>query len=156
MATETTAARPARRHRGIMAVMWTGLALTAVAAVYPFLDSATTQLLADHIRAGYPTYSRTRIDAAVTTYLVLSSVVGTLGVLAWLSTIWVVRAGKRWARPAATVMFVLAVSVALTGLLTRDTSGATGLPPALGWAGTVPCLAGILTLVLLWRRPRPA
>ncbi|MFI0714719.1 hypothetical protein ACH4SK_29615 [Streptomyces inhibens] len=73
--------------------------------------------------------------------------------IAWLWTIWAVKAGKRWARPAATVMFVLGMSVGLTGLLTKDTSGATGLPPMLGWVGMAPCLAGGLTVALLWRRP---
>ncbi|MFF7649275.1 hypothetical protein ACFZCY_05370 [Streptomyces sp. NPDC007983] len=150
-----TAAGSARRRRTLLVVMWIGLALTAVAAVCPFVDHATTHLLADHIRAGYPTYSRTRIDTAVTTYLGLLSVVGALGVFAWLWTIRAVKAGKRWARLATTAMFVLGTSFGLTGLLTKDTSGATGLPPALGWAGMAPCLAGVLTVALLWRRPRP-
>ncbi|MEU5821994.1 hypothetical protein [Streptomyces sp. NPDC047803] len=46
------------------------------------------------------------------------SVIGALGVLAWLTTAWAVRAGKRWARPATTVMLVLGTGVGLTGLLT--------------------------------------
>lgn len=135
--------------------MWTGLVLTVIAAVYPFVDRATTHLLADHIRAGYPAYTQTRVDSAVTTYLILLSVVGALGVLAWLWMIWAVKVGKRWARPATTVMFILGASAGLTGLLTKDTSGETGLPPALGWAGMAPCLAGLLAVALLWRRSRP-
>ncbi|WP_345107766.1 hypothetical protein [Streptomyces drozdowiczii] len=75
-------------------------------------------------------------------------------VLAWLTTAWAVRAGKRWARPAATVMLVLGIGVGLTGLLTNDPSGETGLPPELGSAGMVPCLAGAAAVTLLWRRPR--
>ncbi|MEU9620602.1 hypothetical protein ACIODT_30150 [Streptomyces sp. NPDC088251] len=82
------------------------------------------------------------------------SVIGALSVLAWLATAWTVKAGKRWARPAATVMFLLGTSVGLTGLLTKDTSGATGLPPALGWAGMIPTLAGVVAVALLWRKPR--
>ena len=145
-----------RRERPAIGAMFTGLGLTVVATVVPYVDRATTHLLADHIRAGYPTYTDTRVDSAVTTYLVVSSVVGALGVLAWLWTIWAVKAGKRWARPAATVMFALGTSVGLTGLLTKDTSGETGLPPMLGWIGMAPCLAGLLAVALLWRRPRPA
>ncbi|WP_031080465.1 hypothetical protein [Streptomyces sp. NRRL WC-3549] len=135
--------------------MYAGLGLTVAATIAPYLDRATTHLLADHIRAGYPTYTDARVDSAVTTYLVLLTVVGALGVLAWLGTIWAVRTGKRWARPAATALFVLGTGVALTALLTKDTSGETGLPPALGWAGTAPCLAALLAVMLLWRRPRP-
>ncbi|MEU5101519.1 hypothetical protein AB0H07_04390 [Streptomyces sp. NPDC021354] len=147
---------PKTRHeRGAIAAMYAGLGLTVVATIAPYADRATTHLLADHIRAGYPAFSRPRVDSAVTTYLVLLSVIGALGVLAWLGTAWAVKAGKRWARPAATVMFVLGTSVGLTGLLTEDTSGETGLPPVLGWAGLAPCLAGLLAVALLWRRPRP-
>ncbi|MCN9240419.1 hypothetical protein NGF19_06360 [Streptomyces sp. RY43-2] len=135
--------------------MCTGLGLTVLAAIVPYTDRSTTHLMAHHIRDAYPTYTPTRIDSAVTTYLVLSSVIGALGVLTWLGTIWAVRAGKRWARPAATVAFVLGVSVGLAGLLTKDTSSETGLPPVLGWVGMAPCLAGLLVVVLLWRRPPP-
>ncbi|GAA4632060.1 hypothetical protein GCM10023196_063940 [Actinoallomurus vinaceus] len=142
-------------ERSAIAATYTGLGLTVFATIVPYLDRATTHLLADHIRAGYPTYTQTRVDSAVTTYLILLSVIGAFGVIAWLWTAWAVKAGKRWARPAATVMLVLGTSVALTGLLTKDTSGETGLPPALGWAGMAPCLAGLLAVALLWRRPRP-
>ncbi|WP_370656836.1 alpha/beta hydrolase fold domain-containing protein [Streptomyces sp. NBS 14/10] len=145
-----------RHDRLAIAAMYTGLGLTVIATIVPYLDRATTHLLADHIRAGYPTYSQTRVDSAVTTYLVVLSAIGAFGVVAWLATAWAVKAGNRWARPAAAVMFVLGTSVGLTGLLTKDTPGETGLPPALGWAGIAPCLAGLLAVALLWRRPRPA
>jgi hypothetical protein len=105
------------------------------------------------ISAGpYPTYSQARIASAVTTYLVYLSVVGALGTICWLSTIWAVKAGKGWARAAATALFVLGTSIALTDLLIRDTSGDTGLPPLLGWVGMLPCLAGLFAVTLLWRK----
>jgi hypothetical protein len=28
----------------------------------------------------------------------------------------------------------------------------TGLPPLLGWVGMLPCLAGLLAVILLWRK----
>jgi hypothetical protein len=143
-----------RHDRLAIGAMYTGLGLTVIATIIPYVDRATAHLLADHIRAGYPTYTQTRIDSAVTTYLVLLSVVGALGVIAWLWTTWAVKAGKRWARGAVTVMFVLGTGVGLTGLLVKDTSGDTGLPPALGWTGMAPCLAGLLAVTLLWRRSR--
>ncbi|MFD0024791.1 hypothetical protein [Streptomyces sp. NPDC058382] len=141
-------------ERRAIGAMLTGLGLTVAATVLPYADRATTHLLADHIRAGYPSYTQERVDSAVSTYLVLLSVTGALGVVAWLWALRAVKAGKRWARPAVTVMSVLAVGIGLTGLLTRDTSGETGLPPALGWAGLAPCLAALLAVVFLWRRPR--
>ncbi|MGW0810269.1 hypothetical protein [Nonomuraea sp. NPDC002799] len=138
--------------RGALGAMYAGLALAVLATIVPYADRATSHLLADHIQAGYPAYARTQVDSAVSTYLVLLSAIGALGVLAWLGTIWAVTAGKRWARPATTVMFALGTSSGLTVLLTKDTSGATGLPPTLGWAGMAPCLAGLLAIALLWRK----
>ncbi|NGN62358.1 hypothetical protein G5C51_00325 [Streptomyces sp. A7024] len=82
------------------------------------------------------------------------SAIGGLGSLAWLWSIRAVKSAGRWARPAATAMFVVGATVALTALLTKDTSGDTGLPMALGWAGTAPSLAGGLAVALLWK-PSP-
>ncbi|MEV8314625.1 hypothetical protein AB0Q95_10680 [Streptomyces sp. NPDC059900] len=142
-----------RHERWVVGAMYTGLGLTVIATVLPYVDRATSHLLADHIRAGYPAYGQARVDSAVTTYLVLLSVLGALGVIAWLWTTRAVKAGKRWARPAATVMFVLGTGVSVTALLAKDTSGDTGLPPELGWAGMAPCLAALVAVMLLWRRP---
>ena len=58
------------------------------------------------------------------------------------------RLGQR--KPAT--MFALGTGIALIDLLVKDTSGDTGLPPLLGWAGMLPCLAGLLVVTLLWRR----
>ncbi|MEU0740467.1 hypothetical protein [Streptomyces sp. NPDC006134] len=136
--------------------MYTGLGLTVLAAAVPYADRSATHLMADHIRSGYPGYDQARIDTAVDAYVVLLSVVGVLGVVCWLGAAWAVRAGKRWARPASAVMLVFGIGVGLAELLTKDTSGATGLPPALGWVGMAPCLAGLWAVVLLWRRPQSA
>ncbi|GHF28744.1 hypothetical protein GCM10017786_73600 [Amycolatopsis deserti] len=137
------------KTRSALAAMYTGLGLTVAATVLPYLDS---DALAGHVRAGYPAYTEAQIDSAVTAYLVLLSVLGALGAGAWLWTTWAVRAGKRWARPAATVLLVLGTGAGLAGLLTRDVSGETGLPPELGWAGMAPCLAGVVAVALLWQQ----
>jgi PGF-CTERM motif len=142
----------AHDERSAIGAMYAGLALTVVAMIVAYVDHATANVLAGHIRAGYPAYTQARIDLAVTTYLVYLSVVGALGIICWLATIWAVKAGKRWARGAATTMFALGTTIALTDLLIKDTSGDTGLPPLLGWAGMLPCLAGLLAVALLWRR----
>lgn len=140
------------REQSAPRAMYAGLGLTVVAMIVPYVDHATANMLAGHIRAGYPAYTQARIDSAVTTYLVYLSVVGALGIICWLWTIWAVKAGKRWARGAATAMFALGTGIALIDLLVKDTSGDTGLPPLLGWAGMLPCLAGLLAVTLLWRR----
>jgi hypothetical protein len=142
----------AQRQRPAISAMYAGLALTVAALTVAFVDHATGNVLASHIRAGYPTYTPARIGTAVTTWLVYLSVVGAVGILCWSWTIWAVKAGKRWARGAATAIFVLGTGIAVLDLLIKDTSGDTGLPPLLGWAGMLPCLAGLLAVTLLWRR----
>jgi hypothetical protein len=141
-------------ERSVVAAMFGGLGLTVVALIVPYLDHATANILASHIRDGYPTYTQARIDSDATIYLVYLSVVGALGIACWLWTIRAVTAGKRWARAASTAAFTVGTAVALVDLLIKDTSGSTGLPPMLGWAGMLPCLAGLLAVTLLWRRPR--
>lgn len=140
------------RRRAALAAMYAGLGLTVVAALVPYVDHATADVLAGHIHAGYPGYGPARVDAAATTYLIYLTVVGALGVVGWLAAIRGETAGKRWARPAATVLFVTGSGVALFDLLVRDTSGDTGLPPLLGWIGVLPCLAGMVAVALQWRR----
>jgi len=138
--------------RSAIATMYAGLALTIVAIATLYVDHATGNVLAGHIRAGYPSYSASRIDGAAAIYLGYLTALGAVGILCWLGTIRAARTGKRWARPVATAIFAIATAVALTNLLIRDTDGATGLPPLLGWIGVLPCLAGLLAVGLLWKR----
>jgi hypothetical protein len=55
-----------QHERSAIRTMYIGVALTVVALIVPYVDHVTTNKLADHIRAGYPTYSQARIDTAVT------------------------------------------------------------------------------------------
>ena len=84
--------------------------------------------------------------------MIILTVIGALGVVGWLWSIWIVTMRKGWAIWAATAMFVLGTSVAVASLLVKDTSGDTGLAPMLGWIGMLPCLAGLVAVALLWRR----
>ncbi|HEY6934535.1 MAG TPA: hypothetical protein VI452_14140 [Marmoricola sp.] len=140
------------RQRPTLRWMYAGLVLTLLATAAPYVDRASGNLLADHIRAGYPTYTSARVDTAVTLWLAILTVVGALGVVGWLGTIWATRAGKAWARWAATALFVLGTLLALTALLAKDTSGETGLAPLLGWIGLLPSVAGAWVVALCWRR----
>lgn len=139
-----------------LGALYAGLVLTVVATAVPYVDHATADLLSAHIRDGYPAYGPAKIETAATLYLVVLSTVGALGVAGWLATILAVRAGRRWARAAATAMFAAGTTIALTDLLIKDTSGDTGLAPLEGWAGMAPCVAGLLAVVLLWRAPGTA
>jgi cytochrome bd-type quinol oxidase subunit 2 len=140
------------QHRATLRAMYAGLVLTVVATIAPYVDRATSNMLARHIRDGYPAYTQAPVDSAATAWLVILSVIGTLGVASWIWTIWAVKTGRRWATWAATTMFALGTCIALTALLVKDTSGDTGLPPLLGWIGMMPCLAGFAAVTTLWRR----
>jgi hypothetical protein len=141
------------RKRAVLAALYTGLTATVVATIAPYLDQATSHTLAHHIRSGYPSYTQARIDTAVTTYEVILTIIGVLGVAGWAVVIHAVTTGRQSAGPLATVAFLLGLGIALTDLLIKDTSGLTGLSPLLGWAGIVPCLPGLVAVTLLWRKP---
>ena len=138
-------------NRSPVAAMYAGLVLTVATAIVPYVDRATSHVLADHVRDGYPTYSSPQIDSAVTAYLVILTGVAVLGVIGWCAAIWAVAAGKWRARWAATALFTAGVTAALCGLLVKDTSGEVGLAPLLGWVALLPCLPGLVSVVLLWR-----
>ncbi len=139
-------------RRPALVALYAGLLLTIAATLAPYVDRATGQVLAEHVRAGYPTYSQDRVDSAVTAWLAILTVVGVLGAVSWLLTIRAVRRERVWARWAATAAFVAGTSLALTALLTKDTSGEVGLAPLLGLIGLAPCVAGLVAVAALWRR----
>lgn len=144
--TTSTSRRPA------LVASFAGLALTLVVAALPFAGGGA--LLAGHIAESYPSYGPGEVGAAVSAWQMLLGTVGALGGIGWLWTAWTIRTDRRWARWSAMVLLVIALAVALSGLLMLDTSGEVGLAPVLGWAGLVPCLAGVATVALLWRRSR--
>lgn len=146
----TPSTRNHARTAGAVVALYTGLGLTVVATVAAYVDRAVGHVLADHIRHGYPTYSQVRVDAAVSTWVAILTVVGVLGIAGWAGTIWAVKTHKPWARPAATLIFLTGSGLAVTALLTKDTSGEVGLAPLLGWMGTLPSLAGLVAVALLW------
>ncbi|MFB4270504.1 hypothetical protein [Nonomuraea sp. GTA35] len=136
------------RNRTVLAAMYLGAALTAIAALFPLVDQA---VLADHLRASYPGYEPGAIDAAVSAYLVILATVGALGLIGWLSTIWAARAGKRWTPWLAIGLLAIALCIAIAGLTVRDVSGDVGLAPLLGWLLVLPCVPGVAAVVL-WKR----
>jgi hypothetical protein len=80
------------QKRPAVRAMYVGLLLALVASVAPYIDRATGQALAHHIRSGYPGYSHLRVDTAVTTWVVILTVVGVLGIVSW---VWVGSAYSR-------------------------------------------------------------
>lgn len=132
--------------------MYAGLALTIITILILYLDRATTNILARHIQAGYPSYSQSRIDEAVKLWMIYWTILGILGVVSWLFAIWCVKKDKKWARWVATGLFALGTSIALFNLLVKDNNGETGLPPVLGLIGLLPSLAGLWSVIQLWKK----
>lgn len=133
-------------------MLYTGLALTILASLAPIVDLGAGGWLAAHIRHGYPGYTNAEVHAAATTWIAVLASLGVLGAAGWITTIAVVRRGRRWAAPVATGLFVVGALAALAAALTPDTSGEVGLAPSLGAIGLLPVLAGAVAVALLWRR----
>ncbi len=132
-----------------LVVLWSGLILTGIATVFPFLNRG---VMADHIRSGYPSYTNGEINHAVNLYLIILASAGAVGIVSWLATIWAVRSGKDWIRWVAPVLLLGAIAYALTGLTVRDTSGDVGLAPMIAWLQMLPSVVGGAAIVLLWKR----
>ena len=136
-----------------LGTLYAGTALTVCATIAPYVDREAGQVLADHIRDGYPRYTQRQVHDAVTTWLAALTAVGVLGLAGWTWTIWAVTRPLRWAPSAATAMFVLGITVSSTALLVKDTSGEPGLAPLFGWLGLLPCAPGLLAVLMLRRPP---
>jgi hypothetical protein len=140
-----------RSPRLAIVTMYTGVVFSVVAMVVPVIEQVTKQGLSRHLQEVYPSYSLSAlVVASVVVYLVTIEVVG---IVAWLWMTWAVRRRKRWAPAAATVILVLACGVALVNLTVQE-YGRTVLPTDLGLIGLLPCFAGLVAVVLLWRRNR--
>ena len=141
---------PQSARRAVLA-MYTGLALTVVAMLALVFDLASSGVLAEHLDEVYEGYASPPDKAAVAAYLFT---LGALGVVGWLWTVWALRRRKRWARLVATVLFLIASIVAVADLTVTE-YGQTILPIRVGLAGLLPCIAGLVAVVLLWSRREP-
>lgn len=144
-----TSASPSQTTRRAVVAMVIGLALTVVALVAPIVDQVSAHSLEAHLHGVYAGSGAAPPSAgALTTYLV---VVGLLGGISWLAMIRAVRRGRGWARPVATALAAAATLLAVVDVATTE-YGAPVLPLWLGVLGLLPCLAGLVAVVLLWRR----
>jgi hypothetical protein len=128
--------------------MYAGLALTVLAVLALVFDLASSDVLGEHLRDVYEGYASPPDEAAVAAYLFTF---GAFGLLGWLWVLWAVRRRKRWARPVAAVLLLLASAVAVGNLAVTE-YGQTILPIQVGLAGLLPCIAGLVAVVLLWSR----
>lgn len=144
----TSGPLPPTTRRAVEAMI-VGLVLTLLALAAPIIDQLTTQNLAAHLHTVYAgTGVAEPAAGAIVAYLV---VVGALGTLSWVLTLRAVRRRRRGARPAATGLFLLATVLAVLDLTVSEYGNEPVLPGWLGVLGLLPCVAGLVAVVLLWR-----
>ncbi len=146
-----TPARPPRppATRAPIGALVAGLVLTLVALAAPIVDQLTLHTIEAHLQSVYAgSGASPPAPTLISTYLV---VVGLLGVAGWLVTIRAARRGRRWTRPVATALLLVGTAVAVLDL-TISEYGAPILPPWLGVLGLLPCVPGLVAVVLLHRR----
>jgi hypothetical protein len=102
-----------RNRRGAIIAMGQGLLLTVIALIALVIDQTTVHSIAHHMRALYAPYGLHPDPNWLYDYLYATAAIG---ILLWLTTIWVVRRQKRWARVVATTVFVVATGIALLNL----------------------------------------
>jgi len=129
--------------------MYAGIALTALATLVSFSSTGTLEA---HIKKGYPDYTAERVAETLDAYNMLFATVAVLAAACWLWSIWVVKKNKSWARWAISASFLAGLTVALAMVFIRDESGDVGVPTELSLLYLLPCVAGLATVVLVWRR----
>ncbi|WP_020580321.1 hypothetical protein [Actinopolymorpha alba] len=143
-----TATRAGRRPRALYA----GFVLSAIVTLVPLVDLVTADSVAGHVRRAYPDWTADLVSAdrnAIVGYL---TVVGVLGLVGWLWTIWAVTRHKRWAPAAVTVMFVLGVCVALLNLGFSGGAYTNVIPYTYGTLGLLPVIPGLVAVLRVWQR----
>lgn len=141
------------------ALWWSalGLATTLVVALVTILDATGDGLLAAHLRSAYPGYTGAQVATAVDLSASILVSVAVLGALVWTTTIALIATRRRGAGVLALVALVLGVTVSLTVILIRDTSGELGFALPISSTLLLPCAAGaVVAPLLLRRRRRPA
>ena len=113
--------------------MYAGIALTALATLVSFSTAE-------------------RVAKTLDAYNMLFTTVAVLAAACWLWSIWVVKKNKSWARWAISASFLAGLTVALAMVFIRDESGDVGVPTELSLLYLLPCVAGLATVVLVWRR----
>lgn len=139
-----------RDRRGAVTTMGIGLLLTVIALIALIIDQVNGDTLARHVEALYAPHDLDPDPNVLFGYLY---VVGVIGILLWLATIWGIIQRKRGARVVATIVFVLGTSVALFNVFVSE-YGMQIFPTLWGVVGLLPSVAGLVAVIVLWRQGR--
>jgi hypothetical protein len=140
---QPVAPRPAAPQPVLNAVMlmYSGAALSILVLL---IDIATKGSLDAAIFRQHPFYTTTQVDADKISFFLFQGLVAVIGCGLWITMAQANRAGKRWARTVATILFgifTLYTLVSLGGI----GSAASKAFDALTW------IVAVLIVVLLWR-----
>lgn len=153
MAAITATGTPSTTNtRKALLAMLAGFGLTVAGTAYAVIDALTTSRLTDHIRAAYPAWSQSDVDAdklAIVIYLVTF---GVLGAITWLWSAWVVNKEKPWARVAVTTAFIVGTGLAMMGATMSGDAYDQIVPTPYGIATMIPSLAGLAAVWFVWKR----
>jgi len=125
-----------------MRLMYAGAAITAIGVVISIIAVLTGQ---NSLRATHPTATVAQLHATQNALVAVAVVSGLIEIGAWILMARVNRAGLKWARIAATVLFGLAT----LNLIFRLTS--TGAVANLAYTAAT-WLAGAGAVFYLWQR----
>jgi cytochrome bd-type quinol oxidase subunit 2 len=132
--------------------MYIGMVLTLIAAgVYVVDQDAISQ----SVTGRYADYTPAQMDAArsfLTFYLLT---IAAVGVVCWLVMIWAARKGKRWTTVTSTIIFALALLFALANFVIEE-YGNRVVPVSMAIASLVPCVAGLIAVIYLWKDRKAA
>ncbi|GAA2796968.1 hypothetical protein [Saccharopolyspora taberi] len=134
--------------RNAVVAMYAGLALTVVAAVVTALGG---DAVSKHVFELEAPYVGAEVAAGSGSFMVIYLLaLYAVGVVCWLGLSWAARAGRRWVRPVAIVVLLGAAGLAALNL-TVEEYGTRVLPLPVALAGLLPCAAGVVAVVFLWR-----
>ena len=141
-----------RDRRGAVTAMGIGLLITVIVSIALIIDQLNGQTLVRHVQVLYAPHDLNPDPNILFGYLY---VVGVIGILLWLATIWGIIQRKRGARVVATIVFVLGSSVALFNVFVSE-YGMQIFPTLWGVLGLLPSVAGLVAVIVLWRQGRTA
>ena len=140
----TTASRTATHSaRRAITTMYVGLVVSALLAVLTFVDQVAVGDITDALWDEYPDYTGGEIDTEAGAAAAALYVLAALGIVCWL---WLATATRRgWGRTRliSTIVFVLAVVGSMS-------MAYVPLPGYLATAHWLPCVVGLVALVMLW------
>ncbi|GAB3660032.1 hypothetical protein [Glycomyces tarimensis] len=132
--------------------LYLGLALTALVALAPLIDTVTVDAIGGHVRAAYPEWPAGQVRLDRTAIIAWVAVTNALGMPLWWWTIRLAGKGHRRARTVATWAFAAGACLALLNLGFGGERYETVVPLFFGLMGLLPLAAGLLALVPMWRK----